>query len=184
MANVYHPREDTQLLLRTLRATRLSGLRILDMGTGSGVLALQCAKQGAEVTAVDIDTQAVAATQALLKKDRIEAEIFQSDLFLNIFKRYDLIIFNPPYVPSDEAISDTAIDGGKAGRDLIDKFLEAMPRYLEKGGYGLLLVSSLNNPQDLIEQFHELSFTPIEIERLFFETMTVFKVTPNNACCH
>ena len=180
MIAVYHPREDTDLLVRALRAIRLSGLRVLDMGTGSGALALECARRGAKVTAVDIDERAVAVTDALLKREGVQAPVFQSDLFSNVAERYDLIIFNPPYLPSEGAILDPAVDGGWCGRDTIEKFLETMPEHLEEGGYILLLVSSLNNPQDFVERFPTVSFTPIETEKLFFETLTVLKVLPKS----
>ncbi len=180
MIAVYHPREDTDLLARTLRAIKLSDLRVLDMGTGSGALALECARRGAKVTAVDIDERAVAVTDALLKREGVQAPVFQSDLFSNVAERYDLIIFNPPYLPSEGAILDRAVDGGWCGRDIIEKFLEAMPEHLREGGCSLLLVSSLNNPQDLAKRFPTLSFTPIETEKLFFETLTILKVMPKS----
>ena len=62
-ATTYEPREDSFLMLEALAEPSLHGLRILDMGTGSGILAAYCARRGANVTASDIDIEVIRALQ-------------------------------------------------------------------------------------------------------------------------
>lgn len=177
MSDIYRPREDSFLFLRVIDRTNLEGLTILDMGTGSGILAIECARRGAKVTAVDIDENAVRALKSLARKHGVKIEVLQSNLFSNVFERYDLILFNPPYLPSGPHPEDIAVDGGFFGRELVEEFLRLMPQHLKKRGLCLLLISSLNVAEKLTESFSNLSFRQVEAERLFFETLIVYEIT-------
>ncbi|MFH0848944.1 MAG: HemK2/MTQ2 family protein methyltransferase [archaeon] len=175
--STYRPREDSFLLLKAIQNNSLSGLQILDIGTGSGLLAIECAKRGAIVTAADVDEDAVRALRLLVEQQGLEIKITQSDLFSSISERYDLIVFNPPYLPDSRDFSDTAIDGGRTGREVIERFLRLLPEHLEKKGRCLLLVSSLNSPDKLIAEFPNLSFKQVAAENVFFEKLLVFEIT-------
>ncbi|WP_371798507.1 methyltransferase [Streptomyces sp. NBC_01707] len=105
LPGVYAPQHDTQLLLAALGREHIAaGADILDLGTGSGVLAVRAAQLGGRVTAVDIARCAVATTKlnALLHHQRIAVR--RADLASALKVRtYDLILCNPPYVPAPHA---------------------------------------------------------------------------------
>ena len=95
-ANIYYPREDSMLMLDILEKTDLRGLKVLDMGTGSGILAVAAAKKGALVLAVDIDKNAVEIAWKNAAANNTVIRYRCSDLFEKISERFDLIIFNAP----------------------------------------------------------------------------------------
>ncbi len=173
---IYEPREDSFLMLDTLAELDLKGLKVLDMGTGSGILAAYCAKNGAEVTASDIDTNAVRSLGGLARSLGISLQTVASDLFSEIHGEFDFVLFNPPYLPSQQ-IEDRTTDGGRKGREVIHRFLKELPKHLTRSGYGILLVSSLNDPQGLGVEYPMLSFEILRQRSLFFETLYAVKVT-------
>ena len=80
------------------------------------------------------------ALQNSMKKG-IPISVQQSNLFKNLDEKFDTIIFNPPYLPSDPKLKDLTLDGGKKGYELIQKFLKQAKKHLEKKGIILLLFS-------------------------------------------
>lgn len=151
-------------------------MRILDMGSGSGILAEGALKAGAkEVLCVDIDDESVGE----LRKKGLNA--VKSDLFSNVAGVFDLIIFNPPYLPSDkreDKESALATSGGKRGDEIILRFLEKADKYLTKNGIILLLVSSLT-PFKRIEKLLEekkMKHRKIAEKKLFMEGLEVWEI--------
>jgi len=173
---IYEPREDSFLMLDALAELDLKGLRVLDMGTGSGILAAYCAKKGAEVTASDIDANAVRRLGVLTRRLGISLQTATSDLFSEVCGQFDIVLFNPPYLPSEQ-IEDRTTDGGRKGAEVIHRFLRELPKHLTRSGYGILLVSSLNDPQSLRVEYPMLSFEILRQRSLFFETLYAVRVT-------
>jgi len=171
----YEPREDTFLMLDALSEQRLEGSRVLDMGTGSGILASYCARRSADVTAADIDNGAIDSLRRVAKRLGIELKLVVSDLFSGIQGMFDLVVFNPPYLPSS-SLDDRAVDGGEQGTRVIGRFLAQLREHLTEDGLALLLVSSLNNPEELVKSHADLAFEPIHNRALFFERLYVMKV--------
>ena len=92
--------------------------------------------------------------------------------------KFDLIIFNPPYLPKGNKKTDIALEGGKKGYELLAKFLDKAPIYLKRDGKMLLVFSSLTNKKkidELIEK-NNLSFEELESKRFFFEELFVYLV--------
>jgi len=170
----YEPREDSFLMLEVLGELNLRGVRVLDMGTGSGILATYCAKRGAEVTASDIDADAIEAVRLIAQRLGTDVRVVISDLFSEIEENFDIIVFNPPYLPSDR-IEDRAVDGGAGGTTIIRSFLEQLSLHLNKSGFAIFVASSLNNPQDLTRDCLSMSFETVREWRFFFETLYVIK---------
>jgi len=172
---IYEPREDTFLMFEALAEVDLKGLKVLDMGAGSGILAAYCARKGARVTASDIDTHVAQVLKTIASHLDISLEAVTSDLFSRIPDQFDLVIFNPPYVPSGQ-IEDRTVDGGRKGAEVIHKFLGHLPNHLAQKGCAMLLVSSLDEPQSFEVKHSTLSFKTLRQRSLFFEKLYVMEV--------
>jgi release factor glutamine methyltransferase len=103
-----------------------------------------------------------------------------SDLFENIRNKYDIIIFNPPYLPEDArepASSKRNTTGGKKGNEIIIRFLQNAKNHLNKSGKIFLITSSLSEDVN----FKELGYQAKEIgcEKLFFERLCIWELEIN-----
>lgn len=120
---------------------------VLDIGTGSGALAVRAAQLGGRVTAVDIAPQAVATARlnAMLHRRRITVR--RSDLLSAVStRRYDLVLCNPPYVPAPDAAprgASRSWNAGSDGRAVIDRLCSGAPSVLRRGGVLLMVHSGL-----------------------------------------
>ena len=166
---IYEHAEDTFLLSNHIR--KYAKGDVLDMGAGSGYLSKIALQNKANVLASDISKQAVDN----LKKQNIKA--IRSDLFSNIKQKFDLIIFNPPYLPEDKdepRDSKRATTGGKKGNEIIIKFLTQAKKHLKKEGKILILFSSLT--PDIIKTATKLKYKPKKLDKqnLFFEKLYVY----------
>ena len=176
---VYAPREDSLLFLEAISNLALEGSKVLDMGTGSGILALFCAMRGGNVTASDVDETAVKETERVARALGLRLSLVVSDLFASIPGRFDLVLFNPPYLPSKN-IEDRTVDGGPEGALLIERFLNDLPNHLESGAQAFLLLSTLNKP-DAVQRHHgNFEFSIVAKRSLFFEELQVLRLHPRN----
>lgn len=171
---VYEPGEDSELLARSLEIKK--GEKVLDMGTGSGALGLLAAKENAEVTAVDIKNRAVKIAGKNAEINGIEINVKKSNLFNNVKNSYDVIIFNPPYLPVEK--EDKIWSGGKDGSNLIRRFAKEVSGYLKPNGKIFMVISSLTGPEKIKEIFQENGFE-IEVKdrsKIPFEELVVLKI--------
>jgi len=178
---VYPPAEDSWLLEEAIKKENLKGKNCLDMGTGSGIQSKAMLEAGAEkVTAVDINPDAIMQAKKNNSKLIDKITFFEGDLFKfihnNPLEKFDLIAFNPPYVPSDD-IRWKDTDGGEKGREIIDIFTREFDKYLAKGGVLLLLISSLNNEKEVLEALDKKGFVSNIIleKKLFFEKLLIIR---------
>ncbi|MBC8500951.1 MAG: methyltransferase [DPANN group archaeon] len=172
---MYEPREDSFLLLKHIKKYAKS--LVLDMGTGSGILAEEAAKYADKVLGVDINEKAIEYCKK--KFNNINNLRFRnSDLFSNIKEKFNLIIFNPPYLSSEPKAPDTALDGGKQGYEVIEQFLKKAKNYLKEKGVILLLFSSLSkkNKIDSILKEENYKYQEIDKEHIHFEELYVYKI--------
>lgn len=149
---------------------------ILDLCTGSGCLAIYCAKQfpDCDVDAVDISKAALAVTKKNIELHNCQKQVhaIESDLFSALSgKRYDIIVSNPPYVGDDEMQSlpteykhepVLALASGNDGLDLTIKILQQAPDYLTEDG--LLIVEVGNSWEALIKRYPHIEFMWLEFE--------------------
>lgn len=173
---VYEPQEDSYMLREQVK--KLAYGRVLDMGTGSGILAIAAAEKPdvREVIAADIDEQAV---KELRQKKIKKIKIVQSDLFMNIGGNFDTIVFNPPYLPDEERDYDVALAGGKKGHELIEKFLHQAKNYLNQEGFILIVFSNrTGKPEvDMLIQEEGYCAEMLDTKSLaFFEELYVYKL--------
>jgi len=185
---VYMPSDDTFLLASHLAFDE--GERILDLGTGCGILGILAAEKGGRVVAVDVNPYAVECAKLNAKLNGLsgKVEVREGSLFDPIAadERFDLILFNPPYLPEEKNYGSSwlerAWDGGPSGRRWIDRFLEDFPPYLREGGRVLLVQSSLSNPQETTRKLEKRSFKAevVAEEKLDFEKLMVIRARKRN----
>lgn len=174
--NIYEPAEDTFLLISALEKLDLKNKTCLEIGTGTGIIALFLAKRAKKVLAVDINPQALLCAKENAARNGIKnAEFRGSDLFSDVAGKFDIIAFNPPYLPDEPLSKDIALDGGKDGRRVIGRFIKAAPDYLKKGGAILLLESSLSKYWKTLQYFRKSGFSAdiAARERLGWEELVV-----------
>ncbi len=173
--NVYSPEEDSYLLSNVVKRflkSKKRNLKIVDMGSGSGIQAETCIKLGFNnVLAADINPESIKA----LRTKNIQVK--KSDLFSNIKEKYDLIIFNPPYLPYnkyDNSNIDTS--GGRQGYETILRFLKDSKNHLNKNGKILLLFSSLSSPNVILDYSKSIGYKykTLAVKNLFFEKLYVY----------
>lgn len=162
-------------MLEAITDFPFKGKETLDLGTGSGILGLFAAIQGAIVTVVDIDELAVRHTANTARSLGVKVNAVVSDLFTNIDGQFDVVLFNPPYLPSTTTL-DPAIDGGRKGVVLVNRFLRGLTGHLKKDGTAFLLLSNLNDPSSLAGKHPEFSFTQAKRRTFFFEELQVLRL--------
>ncbi|MFB6295188.1 MAG: HemK2/MTQ2 family protein methyltransferase [Candidatus Nanohaloarchaea archaeon] len=178
MPDVYRPRKDSFLLKQVLEQQELDGNHVLDMGTGSGIQAAAAADHGATVTAVDIDPAAVEHARQRFN-DVENVDVVQSDLFESVSGTFDVVVFNPPYVPStdDEQDRERTWAGGVDGRQVVDRFIASVTDYVAPGGTVLLVQSTRNDLDTTLQRFTEHGFDArVAVrEQLHFEELAVIE---------
>lgn len=159
LPGVFKPRSDSRMLADQIRRERLvAGARVLDVCTGSGVLAIAAARAGASrVTAVDVSWRAVIAAWLNARLNGVRLRVRRGDLLEPVRgERFDLIVSNPPYIPSEgDALPRRgprrALDAGPNGRFFLDRICSSAGQYLTPGGVVLLVHSSICSEQTTID---------------------------------
>jgi len=168
---VYPPSEDSHLLLRAVDVR--PGERVIELGTGTGFLALHAAEV-ARVVATDVNPAAV----RLARANGLPLAVVRTDLFRGLRGRFDAIVFNPPYLI--ETIGGTweerAWQGGTTGEDVILRFLAAAGEPLADDGRVYLLVPS-NRDRALGAARERFSLRIAAKRPLFYETLYALELT-------
>jgi release factor glutamine methyltransferase len=182
--SIYPPAEDSYLMSRILKEQIPNlleanpNLTFLEIGAGSGIhleTAFNLGIKKENIFSSDIDKKSVSHCNLL------GFNCIHSDLFENIKGKFDLIIFNPPYLPEDARepkSSQKATTGGKKGNEIILRFLKSAKDYLKIDGKIFLITSSL--AEDV--NFEKLGYNAKEIgcENLFFERLCIFEISEKN----
>ena len=181
--SVYEPREDSTLLEHYVR--QYAKGHVLDMGTGSGIQAITAAhsSKAKSVLALDIQQSTIDYCNKNIKN--IKIKFLVSDLFTAIkndkkieIKKFDTIIFNPPYLPQELKVKDLTLEGGKKGYEVIERFLSQVNSFLKEDGIILIVFSSLTKKEKVDEFIRNnlLEFELLEKEHYFFEDLYVYKI--------
>jgi release factor glutamine methyltransferase len=158
LPGVFCPHSDSWYLAGELRAQTLpGGARVLDLCTGSGVLAVSAALRGCDVTAIDRSHRAVWTTRFNARRNGVHVNAVRGDLFDPVAgQRFDVIVTNPPYVPGVADALPTrgperAWDAGVDGRRVLDRICAEAPEHLRPGGILLLTHSSVCSERRTLE---------------------------------
>ena len=172
---VYRPAEDSFLLLESIRLDR--GERFLEVGTGTGLVALHAARVASAV-ATEANPEAAALARANARRNGVALEVVLTNLAAGLRGPFDVVAFNPPYLegrPRDPL--DRAWAGGDQGSEISVRFLSDLPRILAPGGRAYLLLSRANHAaRSLAESMFRARLAATR--RLFFEDLDVLELRP------
>ena len=173
---VYQPAEDSYLMQNVLETKipillkRNPCLSVLEVGSGSGIQLQKIKELGVKnILSCDVNSDAVKECK------RIGFNCVNSNLFSNIKDKYDIIIFNPPYLPEnidEPQDSRIATTGGKFGSEVINKFLFQAKKHLKSNGKIFLLTSNLTKKIN----WQNFKKKKIAEKKLFFEKLFVWEL--------
>jgi len=156
---------------------------VLDMGTGSGILAISAGKSARKVIAVDINPQAVKCAGINIERHGLEkvVSVQQGDLFESLCRtvKFNVIIFAPPYL---EGVPKKNLDYAlyDPGKSLLKRFFEEAKAYLKPGGCVQMVYSSIAEPGRVLEMASEngWEWSMVARKKGLFETYLIWKFTP------
>lgn len=178
MGIIYSPEEDSYLMSEVLDMEiplllkNNPTLTVLEIGSGSGIQLETLLKNGVKkknILGTDINPDAVKKCKSL------GFNCIHSDLFSNIKGKFDLIVFNPPYLPEDSLEPEESkliTTGGKKGSELMSLFIEKSKDYLNRGGKIFLLTSSLTKGINFCGYKKKV----IGRKKIFFEELLVYEL--------
>ena len=169
------PRPETEELCEYAISQVAEGDRVLDLCTGSGAIAIALAKRTkAEVYASDISQEALALATENATLNQANVTFIESDLFSQIEGQFNLIISNPPYIPTADieelevSVKDyeprLALDGGADGLDYYRKIASLAKEHLVGGGY-LFMEFGINQATDVKEILMQEGYSEIEVKK-------------------
>jgi len=167
---LYEPAEDSFLLQKQVR--KYAKGKVLDLGAGTGIQALAALKNTKDVLAADINPKAVKHCK------KLGINVIKSNLFSNIKSKFDLIIFNSPYLPDDNLNleDDRNYIGGEQGNEILERFFSQAKKHLNKNGKILIVFSSLTSDINKIIKKHKFKFKKLSEQKFFFEKLFVYLI--------
>jgi release factor glutamine methyltransferase len=179
---MYEPAEDSFMLQRVIVdfCKLHTPKKFLDMGSGSGLIALS-ASDFCEVLACDIDDESLDfINKTCISKNISNVQIRKSNLFehVDFSEKFDVIAFNPPYLPKGEDdYDDSALYGGESGEELTLKFLLQAKNHLTSFGRIFFIASSLASIELIENKMKEMDykFSVVEKEHYFFEDIILYE---------
>ena len=152
LPGVFSPRSDAWLLADVMRKAQAQrDADVLELGTGSGAIGVAAARSGARsVTVVDVSRRALVSAAINARLNGVRVIPRRGDLFGPVAgERFDLVVSNPPYLPSDDIPTRGAAraweGGGVDGRGLLERICADVAQHLRPGGSVLLVHSSVND---------------------------------------
>lgn len=147
--HVLIPRQDTEILVEEAQKRIHAGMDALDLCTGSGCIIVSLSKYAPiHAAASDISAQALKTAKENAKRHGVTVDFIESDLFEGITSRYDIIVSNPPYIPTEEIKTlmpevrefepFLALDGKEDGLFFYRKIIREANSHLKPDGFLLL----------------------------------------------
>lgn len=173
--DVYPPSEDSILFIESLDVHE--GEKVLEVGCGSGVVSIHCAKNGCIVTSGDINPKAVELTRRNAEANDVRLDAVETDVYSNVSGRFDTILFNLPYLPVDEeGLLSKSWSGGPDGLGPLPELLEGAPDHLSEDGRVVVVISSLMDTQALWDLLDNYDVRTVGELKLFFEKLAVLEI--------
>lgn len=183
--DVYEPSDDTFLLADEVAKACGPGTRFLEVGCGTGLVSLAAAKSGASVVCTDRNPLAPDLAAQNGRENGLKIAGVLTDLAAGIDGRFDVVAFNPPYLPTaeDEHVSgplDWAFDGGPDGNAVALRFAKQMARL--RPALILVIHSSLSDPGPLIAELEAAGYVHdvAASQKHFYEELTVRRFALRN----
>ena len=177
-SEVYNPSDDSFLLLKVMQVA--PGQSFLDMGCGTGILGIHAAKLGAEVVAADVNPHAVECAKRNASANDVKIRVVESDLFSRVPGYFDVISFNPPYLPGKETSTswiERAWSGGEEGSEVAIRFLDQAWKHLNPGGSIYMILSSIGGIMSVVRAArNHYDSEMLEEQHMFFESIYAYKL--------
>lgn len=183
LPGVFHPGLffSTKILLNYLKSIELNEKTLLEFGAGTGLISIFVSKQNAKVTATDINPTAIKNIELNAKKNDVELNIIQSDLFDNIPPQiFEIIIINPPYFPKDpKNNNEYAWFCGSDFRFFKNLFTQ-IGDYISASTKTIMILSEDCDIEKIksIAKKNSFALTEIHKERIWNEWNYLFNITP------
>lgn len=174
--DVLIPRQDTEGLVEEVLKYVKPGMKVLDMCTGSGCIAVSIAKyaENVQVSAADISVKALEIARENAAANDVQVNFIESDMFQQITQKYDMIISNPPYIKSQVVTTlmpevrdyepHLALDGKEDGLYFYRKLAKEAGRFLTPGGM-LCLEIGYDQGTDVAQLLQEQGFQQVRVEQ-------------------
>jgi len=172
-ANVLIPRPETELLVELALARLAQGARVLDLGTGSGAIAVALAVERGDcsIVATEHDPHALAVARRNAARHGCDIQLLQCDWFGNLHEPFDVILSNPPYIAAADPHLDAlnceprkALVSGADGLDDLRIIIDAAPKHLARNGW-LLVEHGWDQAQRVGDLFRDAGFAHLQTYR-------------------
>lgn len=185
--DVYEPHDDSFLLARVVAETVGAGVRFLEVGCGAGLVSMAAARAGATVTATDINPFAVRLAAQNAKQNKFVVAAINADLMAGLTGPFDVIAFNPPYLPTapEDKVDgplNAAFDGGLSGNDVVLRLVDQLAAAPWQAQQILIIHSSLSDPAPLKAAMADAGYgrhAVVADEKHFMERLTVRSFKPS-----
>lgn len=170
--DVLIPRPETELLVELALERMSSTARVLDLGTGSGAVAIALTHQrpDAHVVATDLSMKALEVAQKNALSNQVHVEFIQSNWYENVHEKFNLIVSNPPYIAAGDVHLDQgdlrfepaeALTDHATGLTALEKIILGAPTHLETGGW-LLLEHGYDQASSVCELFASPTWSNVQ----------------------
>ncbi len=173
---IYEPAEDSELLLEAALKEVRGEDEVIEIGAGSGFVAEKLKDKCRFLLTTDISPY---AAKELRRKG---LDVIRTDIAKGIRKKFSLVLFNPPYLELEDNLKkgdwlDVAIDGGKGGVEVTERFLDSLRDIMDAKGRAILIASSYNEPRiyTLLEE-KGFRYEIIAERKLFFEKLYAIRI--------
>ncbi|HZV13516.1 MAG TPA: HemK2/MTQ2 family protein methyltransferase [Candidatus Kapabacteria bacterium] len=170
----------SKFLAEYISSLDLKNKKVLDAGTGSGILAIAAAQQGALVTAIDMNSTAVECTEANARNNNVSINVLQSDWFDALGEeKFDVIVSNPPFVKGEVMPPYGIAWYSGAQHELVIPLIDSSVNHLTTGGYALFIISSDADVEWFTMRLGSV-FSSVQIvarEKSYFEEFFIIKAS-------
>ena len=166
---VYRPQSDTWMLADAVATAGVQDADVLDVGTGTGALAIAALQAGARsATGLDVSARAVATAWVNARLHGVSLRVRRGDIGSLRNQQYDVVLANPPYVPSMHGQAYGAArawDAGIDGRQVLNPLCSSAISLLRPQGFLLLVQSALSQPEVSVRMLRDAGLNAAIVER-------------------